>query len=115
VVTKFNPTVDDEPAFILNMDFGGPSGSLLPLLTRVAIFYDDIHKTVKGLGFYYTDGTEREFGFREVVNNHRQRETALEMSVPIDGPAGERIIGLGEMDLWSFKVRSENHLKGDFS
>ncbi|KAF5253556.1 hypothetical protein FANTH_1627 [Fusarium anthophilum] len=94
VVTIFPPTVD-EPAFMLNMDFGGPSGSLLPLLTRVAIFHDDLNYTVRGLGFYYTDGTEREFGFREVLTAYRHRDTAIELSLPINGPAGERIIGLG--------------------
>ncbi|KAF4502562.1 hypothetical protein FAGAP_1204 [Fusarium agapanthi] len=105
VVTMFTPTVD-EPAFILNMDFGGPSGSLLPLLTRVAIFHDDLNQTVKGLGFYYTDGTEREFGFREVLTHCRHRDTTLELSLPIDGPAGERIIGLGHSAMlpYSFKI-----------
>ncbi|KAF5622077.1 uncharacterized protein FTJAE_11044 [Fusarium tjaetaba] len=105
VVTKFTPTVNEEPAFILNMDFGGPSGSLLPLLTRAALFVDDINHTVKGLGFYYTDGTEREFGFREIVSDSRQRLTAIELSVPIDGAAGERIVGLYAMGRWSFRVR----------
>ncbi|KAF5684788.1 hypothetical protein FDENT_6591 [Fusarium denticulatum] len=106
VVTIFDPAIH-EPSFILNMDFGGPSGSLLPLLTRVAIFLDDVNHTVKGFGFYYTDGTEREFGFREVLTDCRHRDTALELSVPIDGPAGERIIGLSDVDThrWSFKVR----------
>ncbi|KAF5538414.1 hypothetical protein FNAPI_11122 [Fusarium napiforme] len=104
VVTVFNPIVDEEPAFILNMDFGGPSGSLLPLLTRVAMIYDDLHLTVKGLGFYYTDGTEREFGFREIVSDARQRVAAIELSVPIDGAAGERIVGLSAMDRWSFRI-----------
>ncbi|KAF5674114.1 hypothetical protein FCIRC_7883 [Fusarium circinatum] len=94
VVTMFPPTVD-ETAFMLNMDFGGPSGSLLPLLTRVAVFHDDLNYNVRGLGFYYTDGTEREFGFREVTTTYRHRGTAIELSLPIDGPAGERIIGLG--------------------
>ncbi|KAF5964074.1 hypothetical protein FCOIX_13579 [Fusarium coicis] len=106
VVTVFNPAVDGEPAFILNMDFGGPSGSLLPLLTRVALLYDDLNHAVKGLGFYYNDGTEREFGFREIVTNRRQRDTAIELSVPINGPAGERIIGLRHLAMgrWSFKI-----------
>ncbi|RBQ78652.1 hypothetical protein FVER14953_13187 [Fusarium verticillioides] len=103
VVTVFTPPVD-EHAFILNMDFGGPSGSLLPLLIRVALFVDDRHNAVKGLGFYYADGTEREFGFREVVTNCRQRDKTLELSVPIDGPAGERIFGLRVMGPWSFKL-----------
>ncbi|KAF5696602.1 hypothetical protein FMUND_15646 [Fusarium mundagurra] len=93
VVTILPPAVD-QPALILNTDFGGPSGSLLPLLTRVAIFHDALNHKFKGLGFYYTDGTEREFGFREVVTNCRWRDTTLELSFPIDGPAGERIIGL---------------------
>ncbi|KAF5604794.1 hypothetical protein FPCIR_646 [Fusarium pseudocircinatum] len=97
VVAIFDPAIH-EPAFIFNMDFGGPSGSLLPLLTRVTIFYDDINYTIKGFGFYYTDGTEREFGFREVLSNCRLRDTALELSLPIDGPAGERIIGLSDID-----------------
>ncbi|CCT69595.1 uncharacterized protein FFUJ_05493 [Fusarium fujikuroi IMI 58289] len=96
VVTILPRTIDvaaSQPTFIMNMDFGGPSGSLLPLLTRIAIFHDHINHNVRGLGFYYNDGTEREFGFREFLTDYRCRDTALEMSVSIDGPAGERIIG----------------------
>ncbi|RBA17650.1 hypothetical protein FPRO05_11365 [Fusarium proliferatum] len=95
MVTILPRTIDaaaSQPTFIMNMDFGGPSGSLLPLLTRIAIFHDHINHNVRGLGFYYNDGTEREFGFREFLTDYRCRDTAVEMSVPIDGPAGERIV-----------------------
>jgi hypothetical protein len=84
-----------QPAFILNIDFGGPSGSLLPLLNRIAIFHDDRNASIKGLGFYYTDGTEREFGVRQVLWNTRERWSCIEQSLFINGPAGERITGVG--------------------
>ncbi|KAK2128842.1 hypothetical protein NOF04DRAFT_1346157 [Fusarium oxysporum II5] len=99
VATVKPPTVDTaspQPAFILNMDFGGPSGSLLPLLNRVAIFVDSsVTFSIRGLGFYYTDGTEREFGIREIWDDSRERFLAIEQSLSINGPAGERITGVG--------------------
>ncbi|KAF4336742.1 hypothetical protein FBEOM_9372 [Fusarium beomiforme] len=84
-----------QPPFILNMDFGGQNGSLLPLLNRIAIFHDEKNTSIKGLGFYYTDGSEREYGFREVVWNTRERWQCVEQSLSINGPAGERITGVG--------------------
>lgn len=116
VVTILPHTIDatvSQPTFIINMDFGGPSGSLLPLLTRVAIFHDDINHNVRGLGFYYNDGTEREFGFREFLTDYRCRDTALEASVAIGGPAGERIVGI-TFFLHSITVRRTNHSKRRF-
>ncbi|KAF5634195.1 hypothetical protein F52700_5915 [Fusarium sp. NRRL 52700] len=98
VVTILPPTVDTEaqqPAFLLNMDFGGPNGSLLPLLNRITIFHDYKYSMVRGLGFHYTDGTKREFGFRAIMYATRERWWSVEQSISIDGPAGERITGLG--------------------
>ncbi|KAJ4270972.1 hypothetical protein NW764_013853 [Fusarium oxysporum] len=99
VATVQPPTVDaasSQPAFILNMDFGGPSGSLLPLLSRIAVFVDSsVTFSIRGLGFYYTDGTEREFGIREIWDDSRERFLAIEQSLSINGPAGERITGVG--------------------
>ncbi|KAG5803393.1 hypothetical protein H9Q74_013288 [Fusarium xylarioides] len=107
VVTVLPHTVDTaapQPAFLLNMDFGGPSGSLLPLLNRITLFHDDIHSKIRGLGFYYTDGTKREFGFREIVHHCRERRWSVEQSLFINGPAGERITGVG--------FRTEQHHGG---
>ncbi|KAH7169296.1 hypothetical protein DER46DRAFT_635251 [Fusarium sp. MPI-SDFR-AT-0072] len=99
VATVLPPTIDaasPQPSFILNMDFGGPSGSLLPLLNRIVVFLDSsVNFSIRGLGFYYTDGTEREFGFREILHDSRERSLAIEQSLSINGPAGERITGVG--------------------
>ncbi|KAI7763635.1 hypothetical protein LZL87_010690 [Fusarium oxysporum] len=99
VATVLPPTIDaasPQPSFILNMDFGGPSGSLLPLLNRIVVFLDSsVTFSIRGLGFYYTDGKEREFGFREILHDSRERSLAIEQSLSINGPAGERITGVG--------------------
>ncbi|KAF4446730.1 hypothetical protein F53441_9664 [Fusarium austroafricanum] len=83
------------PAYILNMDFGGTDGSLLPLLSRIVVFHDEKYDALKGLGFSYTDGNYREYGVTEHISSSRERWGAVEQSLSIDGPGGERIIGVG--------------------
>ncbi|KAL3459554.1 hypothetical protein BJX64DRAFT_200343 [Aspergillus heterothallicus] len=68
---------------LCNADFGGPSGSLLSLLTRI-VFRLAWATAPIGLEFYYSDGLTRSFGDCEETN-------ACELSFLIDGAAGERI------------------------
>ncbi|KAF4953028.1 hypothetical protein FGADI_6298 [Fusarium gaditjirri] len=68
------------PLYLLNMDFGGPGGTLLSRLNRITALHDDQHGSFRGFAFFYVDGHTRSY----------------------DGPGGERIVSLdSEPDAFS--------------
>ncbi|KPM40494.1 hypothetical protein AK830_g6068 [Neonectria ditissima] len=83
-----------EPTFVLNMDFGGPGGSHLSRLNRVTALHDDYYGSFRGFHFFYTDGTKRMFGTRQIIDTMSKRWTCIEQSFALDGPGGERITSL---------------------
>jgi len=73
------------------MDFGGSQGERLPLLNRITPFLDS-GGLLRGMAFYYDDGTELIFGSRRVFYDVELSIPCLEPSFEIRGSAGERII-----------------------
>lgn len=65
---------------LVNVDFGGPQGILLPFLTRIVVHMLAETCPIVGMDFFYTDRCMR-FG----------SGGATELSFFLDGPAGERI------------------------
>ncbi|RSL87389.1 hypothetical protein CEP52_015543 [Fusarium oligoseptatum] len=81
--------------FALDMNFGGTDGSRLSYLNRIVAFHDDRDGLFRGFAFFYTDGSEKAFGMKEIINTARERWTCIEQSIALDGPGGERIVNLG--------------------
>lgn len=79
------------------MNFGGPQGERLSLLNRVTPFLCN-RGLLKGMGFFYDDGTELIFGSRRIFNTVESTTICLEPSFEIRGSAGERIIRIGYAD-----------------
>lgn len=69
------------------MDFGGPQGERLSLLNRITPFLDD-HGLLRGMAFFYDDGTELVFGSHQTL----RLAVCIAPSIGIRGSAGERII-----------------------
>ncbi|KAH8895343.1 hypothetical protein GQ53DRAFT_50078 [Thozetella sp. PMI_491] len=82
---------EEESKYCLNIDFGGPHGERLALLNRVTPFLDGADY-LRGMAFYYDDGTELVFGSRLAFGKGDVCKACLEPSLPIRGSAGERII-----------------------
>ncbi|KAE8150641.1 hypothetical protein BDV25DRAFT_139639 [Aspergillus avenaceus] len=68
----------------LLMDFGGMHGQMLPRLTRIVAHVHDYLAPIVGLTFVYCDETKSHFG----------RQGLMEIASFINGPAGERVIGI---------------------
>lgn len=85
---------------LLNIDFGGLQGELLPRLQNVTAYRGWDSSCIVGLEFTYNDRKEM-FGL----------QTELSFSTNIDGPGGERIIDVevvtrcGSHVLMNLKVR----------
>lgn len=73
------------------MDFGGPRGERLSLLSRITPFLDD-QGLLRGVAFFYDDGTELVFGSRWAFQSLFSTTICPEPSIEIRGSAGERII-----------------------
>lgn len=76
------------------MDFGGPQGERLALLNRVTPFLDERGR-LRGMAFFYDDGTERVFGSRRIFEDSIASTICPEPSFEIRGSAGERIVRIG--------------------
>ncbi|KAF5019673.1 hypothetical protein F66182_8302 [Fusarium sp. NRRL 66182] len=83
-----------DPIFVLNMNFGGPGGSLLSRLTRITALHDDRYGSFRGFAFSYIDGSRSTFGTRMIRDAAGERWNCIEQSFALDGPGGERIISL---------------------
>jgi hypothetical protein len=81
----------------LYMDFGGPDGSRLSLLNRITPYLDD-GGSLRGMAFFYDDGTELVFGSRRAYVHTTRNTRSIEPSIIIYGSAGERIIRVGLVD-----------------
>ncbi|KAK2764947.1 hypothetical protein FQN54_008646 [Arachnomyces sp. PD_36] len=68
---------------LVNIDFGGRDGTLLPSLTRIVVHMIPNKSYIIGIDIFYTDRGVR-FG----------RGDGTEISFFIDGPGGERIVGV---------------------
>lgn len=94
------------------MDFGGPLGERLPLLNRITPFLDN-HGSLRGMAFFYDDGTERVYGSRRIFENPASSTICSEPSFEIRGSAGERIMrigyDIGTRRLSRFQVRHPKH------
>ncbi len=103
---------EEESSYCLDMDFGGSSGERLPLLNRITPFLDN-HGGLRGMAFFYDDGTERVYGTRRVFENTASTKLCSEPSFEIRGSAGERIIRIGydkaKAHLSRFQVRLPKH------
>ncbi|KAL5356595.1 hypothetical protein BJX96DRAFT_171757 [Aspergillus floccosus] len=94
----------------LDIDFGGPQGSLLGLLTRMVVYVSTSPCPITGMVFFYTDGSTRSFGIRG----------QSEISFYVDGPGGERILEVIVVDdgiqpgLTGFKVSTNFGRRMDF-
>lgn len=84
-------TCEEEPKYYLNMDFGGPQGERLSLLSRITPFLNG-QGLLMGMAFFYDDGTELVFGFRWAFHSLLSATICPEPSIEIRGSAGERII-----------------------
>lgn len=84
-------TDDEKSKYYLNMDFGGPRGERLSLLNRITPFVDD-RGLLRGVAFFYDDGTELVFGSRWATQSLCSTTICPEPSIEIRGSAGERII-----------------------
>ncbi|KAI0379167.1 hypothetical protein F5Y04DRAFT_260599 [Hypomontagnella monticulosa] len=75
----------------LNIDFGGPNGRLLKLLTRVDIFMGKFPSVFLGMNFTYSNGCERFYGRDHFRNSFAELATtpAIHQCFSIDGPRGE--------------------------
>ncbi|GLA27474.1 hypothetical protein AnigIFM63326_004683 [Aspergillus niger] len=67
-----------------NMDFGGPEGRYLMSLTRLDFHVTSYPHPLIGLGYHYADGRSVFFG----------STGGCAISIPINGPDGERISGV---------------------
>lgn len=72
IISTFEP--------LINVDFGGLRGMLLPYLTRIVIYMVSDHRPIIGIGFFYTNRSIR-FG----------DTNGVQLSFLINGPEGERI------------------------
>ncbi|KAM0218137.1 hypothetical protein ACHAQD_007073 [Fusarium lateritium] len=77
-----------EPTFVLNMDFGGPKGILLPCLNRITALRDDGCGSFRGFTFSYTDGRRMSFGMRKIINIAGDHWSCIEQTFSINGPGG---------------------------
>ena len=103
---------EEESQYCLDVDFGGPLGERLPLLNRVTPFLDN-HGELRGMAFFYDDGTERVYGSRRTFGDRASTTLCSEPSFEIRGSAGERIIrigyDIGKARLSRFQVRHPKH------
>jgi hypothetical protein len=79
---------------MLNMDFGGPEGMLLPRLKRITALHDSDCNILRGLVFSYTDGSKKFFGMRKIIKPASNHWSRPKQTFSIDGPGGERIVSL---------------------
>lgn len=84
-------TVEEESKYYIDMDFGGPQGERLSMLNRITPFLDD-QGLLRGMAFFYDDGTELVFGSRWVFERLGSTTICTEPSIVIRGSTGERII-----------------------
>lgn len=69
---------------IFNIDFGGTDGGYLSHLIRISAIIDGEPWGIIGLEFFYDNGLSSLYG----------RIGGLERTYQIDGPAGERVVGV---------------------
>ncbi|EWY87857.1 hypothetical protein FOYG_09241 [Fusarium oxysporum NRRL 32931] len=100
-----------DPLYLLNMDFGGPGGTLISRLSRITALHDDEHGSFRGFAFSYVGGLTRSYGTRTVINTTSDRSTCIEQSFSIDGPGGERIVSLESEPVASSKTENIRAIK----
>ncbi|KAH7309026.1 hypothetical protein B0I35DRAFT_441252 [Stachybotrys elegans] len=93
--TFINDTVKDEhPSLFMNMCFGGLDGANLSALTRIAAYHDDYNGRLKAFAFFYEDASSTVFGKTDIVEHTGRHRICTEQIIAIDGPGGERIMGV---------------------
>ncbi|KAL2867742.1 uncharacterized protein BJX67DRAFT_387638 [Aspergillus lucknowensis] len=92
---------------VLNVNFGGPHGEMIPRLTRIVTHLLDIRAPIVGLSFYRDDQSHIHFG----------KQGSMEVSSFIDGPGGEVISGaiVEMLDARVILIRMRTNLGREFS
>jgi hypothetical protein len=78
----------------LNMDFGGPQGSLLSSLRQIVARMFGFPSVFLGFKFVYENGEHRFFGSETAYDPLRNRQPCIDWSFPINGAQGERLSGV---------------------
>lgn len=103
----WGPTIPDvdrgvDRTFVLNMNFGGPSGEKLSHINRVAALYDIESQAFRGFAFYYNDNKQELFGFQNKSPERSALSECIEQSFVLDGPGGERITSVNSTEVLHF-------------
>ncbi|ESU10472.1 hypothetical protein FGSG_12569 [Fusarium graminearum PH-1] len=86
--------VPGQPTLGFNMYFGGLDGSWLPRLIQVSVLTTPNTDVLRGLGFYYTDGSCKRYLIPGANAAFRGSRPYHEIGFLLNGPEGERINAL---------------------